>query len=134
MGQMQPDFAVIRELGLTSLAMNKKEEARAHLEAVIKHLASQGKYDEFDPETAVQLAKLYEESGDFNQAADLYRHLAVGYDISNHFAYNLESARLVKLAGGDDSLVKKYLIRARELAKNDEELAIADRASIAMEK
>ena len=35
------------------------------------------------------------------QAADLYRHLALGYDTANHFTYNVEAARLLRQSGAD---------------------------------
>jgi tetratricopeptide (TPR) repeat protein len=123
MGQMQPDFRVIRELGFTYLAMGRKDEAKGNLGAVIEHLASRGEHDQFDPETAVALAALQEESGDLMQAADLYRHLTVGYDTKNHFTYNLEAARLLRAAKADPSLADRYLTRAAELADGEEQVA-----------
>ncbi|MCP4675255.1 MAG: tetratricopeptide repeat protein [Deltaproteobacteria bacterium] len=128
MGQMQPDFRVIRELGFTYLAQGRKQEAMESLGAVIEHLASRGEHSQFDPEAAVALAKLHEETGDTMQAADIYRHLAVGYDTANHFIYNLEAARLLKLAGGDTSLIERYLARASELAENDEHTGMVAKA------
>ena len=127
MGQMHPDFQVIRELGLTYLDMEDKKEAAACLGAVIEHLASRGEHDQFDPIAAVALAKIHEENGDFNQASDLYRHLAVGYDTQNHFVYNVEAARLLRAAGADEQLIDRYLTRARELAKEPEQEALLDK-------
>jgi tetratricopeptide (TPR) repeat protein len=126
MGQMQPDFTVIRELGFTYLAMDRKEEAMECLKAVIEHLASRGEHTQFDPETAVALAAMHEERGEAMQAADLFRHLAVGYDTRNHFTYNLEAARLLKVAGAKRDLVDKYVTRARELAASDQDMAKVD--------
>ncbi len=126
MGQMQPDFTVIRELGFTYLAMERKTDAMDCLKAVIEHLASRGEHNQFDPETAVALATLHEERGDLMAAADLYRHLAVGYDTRNHFVYNLQAARLLKATAKDQRLVEKYLFRARELAKTDNQIAMLD--------
>ena len=120
MGQMHPDFAVIRELGFTYLAMDNVKDAKACLQAVIEHLASRGEHTQFDPKTAVTLAELHEKSGDHMAAADLYRHLSVGYDTQNHFTYNVEAARLLKLANGKPDLVERYLTRAHELADTDE--------------
>ena len=121
MGQMNPDFRVIRELGFTDLALGRKEDALKSLGSVLEHLASKGEHDQFDPETAVAAAKICEDKGDLKRAADLYRHLAVGYDVKNHFTYNLEAARLLK-AGGDGALAAKYLTRAEELAKTGAEV------------
>jgi tetratricopeptide (TPR) repeat protein len=126
MGQMHPDFSVIRELGFTYLAMDNKREAKACFNAVIEHLASRGEHDQFDPTTAVTLAGLHEEAGEHMAAADIYRHLSVGYDTQNHFVYNLEAARLLKLAGGDPALIERYLTRARELAENADQVAHLD--------
>ncbi|MDJ0766491.1 MAG: tetratricopeptide repeat protein [Myxococcota bacterium] len=120
MGQMHPDFSVVRELGLTYLEMGRKDMAATHLKAVIEHQASRGEYNQFDPETAVALAKLHEEKGDLMLAADLFRHLAVGFDTKNHFFYNLESARLLARVGGDAALVDRYFMRAEELAESEE--------------
>jgi tetratricopeptide (TPR) repeat protein len=127
MGQMQPDFNVIRELGFTYLAMGDDEEAKRNLFAVIEHQASKGEHDQFDPQTAVSLAKLYEAGGELIQAADLYRHLALGYDITNHFTYNLEAARLLTDAGADADIIERHCVRATELAGSDEQLALVDK-------
>ncbi|MCP4601993.1 MAG: hypothetical protein GY847_16000 [Proteobacteria bacterium] len=127
MGQMHPDFRVIRELGFTYLAMDRKQEAAQNLGAVVEHLASRGEHDQFDPETVIALAGLHEEKGDIMQAADLYRHLAIGYDTKNHFVYNLEAARLLGLAGGEAALVERYLTRANELAGNDEQESLVEK-------
>jgi tetratricopeptide (TPR) repeat protein len=127
MGQMQPDFNVIRELGFTYLAMGDDQEAKRNLGAVIEHQASKGEHDQFDPQTAVSLAKLYEAGGELIQAADLYRHLALGYDITNHFTYNLEAARLLTDAGADADIIERHCVRATELAGSDEQLALVDK-------
>jgi tetratricopeptide (TPR) repeat protein len=85
MGQMQPDFRVVRELGLTLLELEREEEAERTLYAVIEHEASRGTHDQFDPLAAVPLARLYEKRGKLELAADIWRHLAVGHDVRNHF-------------------------------------------------
>ncbi len=126
MGQMHPDFRVIRELGFTYLAMDRKEEAMQSLSAVVEHLASRGEHRQFDPETTMALARLHEGKGAIMEAADLYRHLAVGYDTRNHFSYNLEAARLLGLAGGQESLAERYFTRAAELAEDDEQRAVVE--------
>ena len=127
MGQMHPDFSVIRELGFTYLAMEKKKDAADCLGAVIEHLASRGEHSEFDPMTATALASLYEDRGDHQLAADLFRHLAVGYDTENYFTYNYHAARLLRLSGAEQILVDRYLARARELAGSDEQTAAIDK-------
>lgn len=123
MGQMQPDFTVIRELGMTYLALGRKEEAFGNLSAVIEHQASRGEHDRFDPESALVLAKLYEEKGQLDRAADLYRHLAVGYDTKNQFVYNYEAARLLKENKNAPELVERYVARALELSADEEQRA-----------
>ena len=127
MGQMHPDFSVIRELGFTYLAMDKKRDAADCLGAVIEHLASRGEHSEFDPVTATALATLYEERGDHQLAADLFRHLAVGYDTENYFTYNYHAARLLRLSGAERGLVDRYIARARELAGSEEQTAAIDK-------
>lgn len=134
MGQMQPDFRVIRELGFTYLAMDRKREAMKSLGAVIEHLASRGEHNQFDPETTVTLAKLHEEMGSAEEAADLYRHLAVGYDTANHFIYNLEAARLLQKSGGQPELIDRYLTRAGELAQDEEQRDILQKIRNQVEK
>jgi tetratricopeptide (TPR) repeat protein len=126
MGQMHPDFRVIREMGFTYLAMGRKREAEETLSAVIEHHASRGTHDQFDPAAATVLAKLFEDKGDFKGASDIFRHLAAGYDSANHFSYNLQAARLLGLGGADAELVERYLTRAAELAETDAELALLD--------
>jgi tetratricopeptide (TPR) repeat protein len=123
MGTMRPDFSVVRELGITYLAMGKKAEAEEHLFAVIEHSASLGEHEQIDPLAAIPLAKLYEDQGKLDKAASLYRHLAVGHDVANHFAYNVEAARLLGAGGEDRELVQRYVARAEELAKSDAEAA-----------
>jgi tetratricopeptide (TPR) repeat protein len=125
MGQLRPDFHVVKELGFTYMAMGLKQEAMRTLSSVLEHQASQGAHDQFDPEAGVVLAKLHEEAGAFNDAADIHRHLATGYDTARHFLYNLESARLLGLAGAEAALVDRYLARAAELASDDEQRAMA---------
>jgi tetratricopeptide (TPR) repeat protein len=132
MGQMNPDFKVIREMGFTYLAMGRKDEALERLNAVIEHLASRGEHDQFDPETAIAVARIYEEKGDPMHAADLFRHLAVGYDTKNHFTYNLEATRLLKLVGGQTALVERYLTRAAELARDDRQVDMVEKMRMSM--
>ncbi|MDD5305794.1 MAG: hypothetical protein PHU25_00595 [Deltaproteobacteria bacterium] len=126
MGQLRPDFRVVRELGFTYAAMGLKQEAIRTLASVLEHQASQGEHDQFDPEAGVVLARLHEEAGAFNDAADIHRHLATGYDTARHFLYNLESARLLGLAKAEPALVDRYLARAAEIAENDEQRAMVE--------
>jgi tetratricopeptide (TPR) repeat protein len=125
MGTMRPDFSVVRELGLTYLAAGNLEEAERHLFAVIEHVASMSEHEQMDPLAAVPLAKIYESKGEADKAANLYRHLAVGHDVQNHFVYNVEAARLLA-ASGDPELAQRYLARAEELARPGEEAAVLE--------
>jgi tetratricopeptide (TPR) repeat protein len=127
MGQMHPDFRVIREMGLTYLAMDRKQEAEETLYAVVEHHASRGTHDQLDPVAGVTLARLYEDKQEHDKASDLYRHLAQGYDSANHFVYNLEAARLLGLAGAEPELVERYLTRAAELVRSEKDLDALDR-------
>lgn len=134
MGQMNPDFKVIRETGFTYLSMGRKDDALKTLNSVLEHAASRGEHDQFDPETAIAVAKIYEEKGKPMLAADLYRHLAVGYDTRNHFAYNLEAARLLKKARGQADLVERYLTRATELARDDQQAELVEKIRLSTEQ
>ena len=123
MGQLHPNFGVVRELGLTYLAAGQVDEAERNLFAVVEHAASQNAHEEMDPLAAVPLAKIYESKGAPDKAANLFRHLAVGHDVANHFAYNLESARLLHASSAEKQLVQRYLDRAEELGKSEAEKA-----------
>jgi tetratricopeptide (TPR) repeat protein len=118
MGQLRPDMRVVREIGLTYLAMGDKEQALDTLKSVVAFDAGQGNFN-FDPITAVPLAELYEETGQLDRAADLYRHLAAGTHSAGHFAYNREAGRLLAAMDQPD-LARRYLARAQELAPSPE--------------
>jgi tetratricopeptide (TPR) repeat protein len=132
MGTMHPDFSVVRELGMTYLAMGRPAEAEEHLFAVIEHSASLGEHDQIDPLAAIPLAKIYEGHGKLDKAASLYRHLAVGQDVANHFVYNVEAARLLGASGEDKELIRRYVARAEELASSDEEAAVLEKLRAAL--
>jgi hypothetical protein len=121
MGQMRPDVKVIREMGMTYLAKGARREAKETFMSVVEHFASKGEHDAIDGPSALALAKMHEEDGDYDLAADLMRHLAAGQDVDNHFAYNLEAARLLRLAKADPDLVTSYFERAEQTAHNDED-------------
>ena len=132
MGTMRPDFSVVRELGITYIAMGRPAEAEEHLFAVIEHSASLGDHDQIDPLAAIPLAKIYEDQGKTDKAASLYRHLAVGHDVANHFAYNAEAARLLNTCGEGRELVQRYFARAEELAKSEAETAALEKLRAAL--
>jgi tetratricopeptide (TPR) repeat protein len=132
MGTMHPDFSVVREIGITYLAMSRLAEAEEHLFAVIEHSASLGEHEQIDPLAAIPLARIYEGKGQLDKAASLYRHLAVGHDVVNHFVYNVEAARLLGAGGADKELVRRYVARAEELAKSEDEAAALEKLRAAL--
>ncbi|MBN2804809.1 MAG: tetratricopeptide repeat protein [Deltaproteobacteria bacterium] len=123
MGKQHPDMRVPKELGLTILAMGDKKEAKDYLKSCIEYWNSQGEYNQYDPETALALAKIHEEDGELEESSGIYRHLCQGYDRDNFFTYNYEAARLLLKLNKKD-VAKKYLVDAEKLAsdKNDVEL------------
>ncbi|MBN2527530.1 MAG: hypothetical protein JXR76_14140 [Deltaproteobacteria bacterium] len=116
---MHPDMRVVRELGLTHLAMGARIEAMDFLKSVLDHCCQTVGHEQYDPDAAVPLAKLYEEDGRLRDASDIYRHLANGYDNENMFVYNTEAARLLKAQNADDKLVVEYLKSAEHFVQND---------------
>jgi tetratricopeptide (TPR) repeat protein len=123
MGKLHPDMRVPKELGLTILAMGDKSEAKDYLKSCIEYWNSQGEYNQYDPEVAIALAKIYEEDGELEESSGIYRHLCQGYDQDNFFIYNYEAARLlIKLNKKD--VAKKYLIEAEKLASNTDDVKL----------
>jgi tetratricopeptide (TPR) repeat protein len=123
-GEMRPDMRLVRELGLTQRAMGDAKAATLSLKAVVEYSAMLDDYN-FDPTAAEPLAELWEEQGDLERAADLYRHLAAGTNTAGHYAYNFAAGRLL-LAGDKHDLARKYLARAQELAITDEQRAAVE--------
>ena len=79
---------------------------------------------DFPPSSARALAELHEEAGRKDRAADLFRSLAEGSDVENHYTYYREAARLLRdLEILDDS--RTFAQRAVGLAKDDDERAAA---------
>ena len=116
MGAIHPDMRVFRELGLTHLALDERKEAIGCFKAVLDHCCKTVGHEQYDPDAAIPLAKLYEDDGKLQEASDIYRHLANGYDTDNIFIYNLEAARLLQAQNAAESLVNQYLEEARTLA------------------
>lgn len=116
MGAIHPDMRVFRELGLTHLALEERKEAVGCFKAVLDHCCHTVGHEQYDPEAAIPLATLYEEDGKLQEASDIYRHLANGYDTENIFIYNLEAARLLQAQNAAKSLVNQYIEEARTLA------------------
>jgi tetratricopeptide (TPR) repeat protein len=117
MGTMTPDIRVYRELGFANRDAGKKQEAIDCLKAVIDHQASLGIFD-FDPETAEALAELYLETGDKEEAANLYRHLANGRNVDNRFRYHVLAGKLLKEIGNKPDGVRE-LHAAHAIAPDD---------------
>ena len=123
MGEIQPDMSVMREIGLTQEALGADEQAITALKAVIEYQAGMVNFN-YDPHSALPLAKLYEKTGEKEEALHIYRHLAAGTHAAGHFTYNLEAGRLL-VDKNEADLARKYLSRAKELAKDDEARAKA---------
>jgi Tfp pilus assembly protein PilF len=121
MGSVHPDMRVMREMGLTCLAAGERSEGIGYLEACLESCCRTGSHDQYDPEAAVPLARLYEEDGELTKASDIFRHLAAGGHTGGHFVYHLESARLLLARKADGELVRRYLDRAAALARTSEE-------------
>ncbi len=117
MGTVTPDIRVYRELGFANRDAGKKQEAIDCLKAVIDHQASLGIFD-FDPETAEALAELYLETGEKEEAANLYRHLARGRNVDSRFRYHLLAGKLLKEIGNKPDGVRE-LHAARAIAPDD---------------
>ena len=127
MGAMHPDMRVLRELGLTYLEMNARHEAIDCFKSVLAHNSHTVGHEQYDPDAAIPLAKIYEEDGKLQEASDIYRHLANGYDTQNHFSYNLEAARLLMAQNAGDDLVGQYLESADLLARTAEQREALER-------
>lgn len=119
-GEIYPDLRLPMELGLCLIETGKKEKAIKVLESIIEHLVSRGVFD-FDPEFALPLAQLYEEYGYWDKASDLYRHLAEGSDFKNRLRYNLKAGEILLRKLNKPDIAKIYLVRAKELAKENPE-------------
>ncbi len=119
MGEIRPDMRVVREIGLTQKALGKNKDAIASLKSVIGYSAALRDYN-FDPNTALPLAELYEDEGELGLAADLYRHLTSGSHARGHYEYNKEAGRLL-IATDEIDLARRHLTRAQELATTDED-------------
>lgn len=112
------DWRLLEELGLASEMAGKPDEARSFLEQVVEFFSSRQVMD-FPPTTATMLAKLYENDGSLERAADMYRALSRGSDTDNHALYHYEAGRLLNAAGlGDEA--RRMLTRADALVSDDD--------------
>lgn len=120
----RPDWRYLEQLGLVYAAAEEDEKAAATLDQVISFFVSLRRHDralDYPPATAVARAKLFEEEGRLEKAADLYRTLASGSDTANHLDYHREAARLLLELELDDE-ARRMLTRALALAEGDDEV------------
>ncbi|MEM7437670.1 MAG: tetratricopeptide repeat protein, partial [Myxococcota bacterium] len=115
------DWGLLEELGLAHEAAGKTDEAVKFFEQVVEFFAQRQETD-LPPATATTLAKLYEDAGKLDRAADLYRALSQGLDRENHGRYHFEAGRLLRAIGFEDE-AHRMLTRAQALAADDDELA-----------
>ncbi|HEY8430419.1 MAG TPA: hypothetical protein VIL20_18695 [Sandaracinaceae bacterium] len=118
----RPDVRFLEELGLAKMEAGESEQAAAYFDRVIQFFVSirrpDGRGIDFPPATAVARAKLHEEAGELQKAADLYRALANGSDRANHMVYHREAGRLlIELELFDEA--RRMLTRALALAEGD---------------
>lgn len=127
--ETRPDARFLEELGLAKLESGREEEAAAYLDRVIA-LHVQLRRLDFPPATAVARARIHENAGELEKAADLYRGLANGNDRENHLTYHREAARLlIQLELPEEA--RRMLTRALALAENDPESRAAVEAQLA---
>lgn len=112
------DWRLLEELGLAHEAVGKTEEAKSFLEQVIDFF-TQHQVSDFPVPTATTLAKLHEQDGKLERAADMYRALSQGGDRDNHALYHYEAGRLLRELGLDDE-AHRMLTRADALATDEE--------------
>lgn len=112
------DWRLLEELGLAHEAVGKTDEAKSFLEQVIDFF-TQRQVSDFPIPTATTLARLHEDDGKLDRAADLYRALSQGEDRDNHALYHYEAGRLLRDLGlGDEA--HRMLTRAAALASDEE--------------
>jgi tetratricopeptide (TPR) repeat protein len=116
---MRPDWAILEELGLALTDDDKKDEAIEVFESSVSFLTSQN-IPGLPIRTTTTLARLHEETGNVERAADLWRVLSQGPDRQNHLTYHREAARLLTEIGLE-SEARRMLERALALAEDDED-------------
>ena len=120
----RPDWRFLEELGLALSDAGKSEHAGEILDQVLGIFVSvrrHGQPIEYSPAAAIARAKLYEDEGRHEKAADLYRSLADGSDKANHLLYHREAARLLLELELDEE-ARRMLTRALALAEDDDEV------------
>lgn len=122
---IRPDWTILQELGLAYAANEQPENAIATLEQIITFMTEQKQLDFPIRGTAV-LAKLHEEVGKPQRAADLWAALARGSDRVNHAHYHLQAGRVLATLDLRDE-AQRMLKRAAAIAEDDD--AIRDEAN-----
>lgn len=125
----RPDWRFFEELALARIAAGDEEAAAQDLDRVLAQFVQLRRLD-FPPVTAVARAKLHENAGELEKAADLYRGLANGSDRENHLTYHREAARLLLELGLDEE-ARRMLTRALALAESDPSAAADIEAKLA---
>ena len=116
------DWRLLEEIGLASELVGKTDDAQSFLEQVIEFFTNHQIMD-FPPSTATTLAKLYEDRGRLDRAADMYRALSQGSDRDRHALYHYEAGRLLHDLGLTDE-ARRMLTRAEALtSEQDAELS-----------
>ncbi len=132
MDEDRPSWEAHQELGLALRDTGEIEAAIELLEKVIRHFTQRSSLD-FPPSTALPLARLHEEAGRLERAADLYRSLANGSDRERHLEHHRDAARvLVEL--GLLSEARRMLTRAAALAESKpDQLATIEAEIVALD-
>lgn len=127
--EIRPDWRMIQELGLAYAAAERSDEAIAQLERVVSFMTDR-KILDFPPSTVLPLAKLHEEAGALDRAADLFAALTRGSDRKNHAHYHAEAGRLLAALGLDDE-ARRMLKRGLAVVADDDELRATLEARLA---
>lgn len=119
----RPDWRFLEQLGLAYAEADRPAEAAATLDRIIALFVSLRRPDrplDYPPAAAVARAKIYEDEGRLEKAADIYRTLSSGTDTANHLTYHREAARLLLELELEEE-ARRMLTRALALAEDDEE-------------
>lgn len=113
LGDEQPHYLLWQELGLAYSDVGRTEEAIRWLEKTIAFFTSRKQFD-VPAESALMLARLYEQEGNLGRAADLLKLLAEGSDRDNLFSYHVEAGRVLASLGATEE-AQQMAIRATDL-------------------
>ena len=121
MDEDRPAWEAYQELGLAKADAGRAEEAVELLEKVVRFFVQRADTN-LPPTTAAPLAKLVEEQGNLQRAADLWSTLARGKDRANHLTYHREASRVLEKLGLKQE-ARRMLTRASALAEGSPEIA-----------